>query len=212
MPYTKPTLADLKVSLADRHDSGTLPTDSATLSKWTRLFNRGVNYCINKLKITKSTSLTTSSGTIALPDDFISIVDVVNASNQYLIQLAPQDSEGATSGDLVFWITGDFASGFYLNTTNDETYTVYYSYRAVPMSSDSDTCPFPDEEAVVAYAYGQLRKSESDPFEDSTNALAECDARLKEIEGDFSNNEKPLRFSVQSFGGTSKDIRDILSW
>ena len=192
--YTKPTLATLKQSLADRHDSGTLPTDSATLSLWTRLLNRGVNYCINKLRITQKTSVTTSSGTIALPTDFILVNKVIDSANSELEQIALDDAENAVVGQ--FWISGSFTGGFYLNTKEDRVYDVYYTFHASPMVNDSDTCAFDDEEAVVAYAYGMLRKSESDPFEDSASSLAECDSRLRELQDVYQINSEPLGFKI----------------
>ena len=194
--YTKPTLSTLKLSLADRHDGGDIPTDSSTLALWVRLFNRGVEYCIGKLGITKSTSLTTSSGSIALPDDFISIQRVVDSNDSQLTLIAKENSANASGN--VYWITGNFVDGFKLNTTDDATYTVYYNYRPAPMSSDSDVCPFPDEEAIVSYAYGMLRKSESDPFEDAGQALGEVEARLREIASDYNTNEKPLGFTLNN--------------
>lgn len=194
--YSKPLLSTLKQSLADRHENGDLPTDSATLTLWTRLFNRGVEYCINKLGITKSTTLTTSSGTIALPTDFITIERVLDSSGNEQLQI-PEDKSSGASG-AIFWISGDFASGFYLNSPNDKAYTVYYQYHPVPMSSDVDVCPFPDEEAIVAYAYAALRQSESDPFEDSGRSFAECDARLREISSQYNINETPIKFTLQT--------------
>jgi hypothetical protein len=42
----------------------------------------------------------------------------------------------------------------------------------------------------VAYAYGMLRKSETDPIEDADSALQECDSRLLEIQSaqNLNNN------------------------
>lgn len=194
MPYTKKTLADLKQSLADRHDSGTLPTDSATLTLWTRLFNRGQAYCADKLKIITSTSLTTVSGTIALPDNFIAIDSVVDANGDKLFRIDQTQSVEASGN--CFWITGNHDTGFYLNTPNDETYTVYYSYRPAEMSSDSDECIIPDPEAVVAYAYSFLRKSETDPIGDADKALEECDIRIVEMQGVKNINDNFEGFTL----------------
>jgi len=192
MAYAKPTLAELKQSLSDRHDSGDLPTDSATLSLWIRLFNRAAEYCISRLGITKRTTLTTSSGTIALPDDFVAIDKVLDADKNVYSMINYDDKESATTGNQVFWISGDFASGFYLNSPDDEALTVYYAYRPSPLVNDTDVCAFPDEEALVAYAYGTLRKSESDPFDDAGNAMAEVEVRLQEIASQYNQNEEGL--------------------
>ncbi|HHE45924.1 MAG TPA: hypothetical protein ENL05_01055 [Candidatus Moranbacteria bacterium] len=198
MAYTKPTLADLKQSLADRHDGGDIPTDSSTLSLWIRLFNRGVEYCIRKLGIVKSTSLTTSGGTVALPDDFVKINRVYDANDNLISLITKEISVKAGTSEDVYWITGDFVNGFYFNTPDDETYTIYYTYRPSPMSADTDVCQFQDEEAITAYAYGMLRKSESDPFEDANQALGEVDARLSEIASQYNTNDKPLGFTLDA--------------
>ena len=196
MAYSKPTLADLKQSLADRHDSGDLPTDSATLSLWIRLFNRGVNYCIDRLGITQTDTITISGGTGALPDDFVSIDTVLDGEDNIFSQIPFSDADSTEKGEDLYWISGDFQTGLYLNAPDDDTLKIYYQFRANPMSSDSDVCAFPDEEAIVAYAYGMLRKSESDPFEDSFNALAEVNARLREVGSQYNQNESPLEFNL----------------
>lgn len=184
--YTKKTLADLKQSLADRHDSGVLPTVAATLAFWTRLLNRGVNYCADKMRMAKDATLTTSSGTIALPDDFL-VVNSVNKSDTPLSQVDATDLQSQTAE--TFWITGNHFDGFYLNTGEDETYTVNYSFKPAEMTTDSDICIIPDPEAVVAYAYAMLRKSETDPINDADKALGECDTRIVEmIDADSINN------------------------
>lgn len=195
MAYTKKTLSDLKVSLSDKHDSGTLPTDAATLAYWTRLLNEGMAYCADILRLSKSTSLTTSSGTIALPDDFILVDKVVNASNVELSEINQSDSDGA--GGTVFWITGNHSSGFYLNTPTDETYTVYYTYRPAEMSSNSDVCIIPDPEAVVLYAYSKLRMAETDPLGDADKSMGEANRRISELADQMQLNSEPLGFAVQ---------------
>ena len=179
MPYAKKTLLDLKQSLADRHDSGTLPTDSAILAFYIRWLNKGQAYCMDKLRLSKSTTLTTASGTIALPDDFLVINEVFGTDNIPLYQ-ADQDNKPDQVG-LVFWITGNHSDGFSLNTTADKAYTVKYSFKPSEMSADGDECIIPDPEAVVAYAYSFIRKSETDPVGDANSALQECDARITEL-------------------------------
>jgi hypothetical protein len=192
MPFVKKTLTDCLQSLADRHESnGTLPTSSAVTSFWTRLLNKGVAYCADKLRLTKSTSLTTASGTIALHDDFL-VRDSVFLGDQEYYQVDPQD-EAQHIGP-VYWITGNQTDGFYLNAPTDDTFTVNYSFKPVEMSATTDKCIIPDPEAVVAYAYSMIRKSESDPFEDADGALQECDARLKEIQSANAINNVAIGF------------------
>jgi len=186
MPYQKKTLADLQQSLADRHDAGTLPTSSATLAFWTRLLNRGVNYCADKLRINKSTTLTTASGTIALPDDFLVMNRVFDASNNEQSMVGQDDLANHTGS--VYWISGNQFDGFYLNAPSDKAYTVEYSFKPVEMATGTDKCIIPDPEAVVAYAYSFLRRSETDPIGDADKALQECDTRLTELQDAYSIN------------------------
>lgn len=194
MPFTKKTLTDLLQSLADRHESnGVLPTSSATISFWTRLLNKGVNYCADKLRLTKSTSLTTTSGSVALPDDFLVRDSVFLDTTEYT--LVDATNEFIHEG-LVYWITGNQTDGFTLNVPDDDTYTVSYSFKPVELSSGTDKCIIPDPEAVVAYAYAMIRKAESDPFEDADRALEECDSRLREIQSQSAINADGIGFTV----------------
>jgi len=192
--YTAPLLSDLKQSLADRKTNGVLPTDSATLSLWIRTFNRAVKYCIEKLRMQKESAVATTSGVGALPVDFAIALKVVNSAGSELSQISPQDSDLAEG--LYYWITGDMINGFSLNVPSDDTFTVHHTYRPSKMAVDADVCPFPDEEAIVAYAYGMLRKAESDPFEDADRALAECDNRHRETESQFALNDQGNQFKL----------------
>lgn len=195
MTYSKSTFLDLKISLADRHDSGVLPTASATLTFWGRLINKGVRYCSDRLRLIKETTLTTVSGTIALPDDFIVIDGVFNGTNEYA-QISETNLINQAESN-VFWITGNHTDGFFLNTVNDETLTVKYSFRPADLVNNTDVCVIPDPEAVVAYAYGMLRKSETDPIEDAIPALDECDDRLAEIQDAKNINDAFQGFTIQ---------------
>ena len=197
MPFTKKTLQDCLQGIADRHESnGVIPSSSAITSFWTRVLNRGVAYCADRLRLTKSTSLTTVSGTIALPDDFIIATDVFTASEEPLVRVDPDNLVAHTNG--TFWITGNQTDGFFLNTTEDATYTVKYSFKPVEMSATSDKCIIPDIEAVVAYAYGLIRRTESDPFEDAETAIRECDTRLAEIQSQSSINSNSINFDFDA--------------
>ena len=194
MPYTPKTLTDCLQSLADRHESnGALPTSSATTSFWTRILNRGVAYCADKLRLEKSTTLTTVSGTIALPDDFLIINNVFDSSENELYMVDSGDVPSQTG--YAYWITGNQTDGFALNTPNDKAYTVKYSFRPTEMSSGTDVCIIPDPEIPVSYAYSFIRKTESDPFEDADAALAECDARIKELQSQVSINSDSIGFT-----------------
>lgn len=181
MAFAVKTLSDLKQSLADRHDAGTLPTDSTILSYWTRLLNRAKDYCSDRLKLTKKTSLTTSSGVIVFPDDYILCNAVVDSDNLYWRLISKEDSVGASGN--VYWVTGDQDNRFSLNIPDsaNKTFTVYYTFRPADMSVDADECVIPDIEAVVARAYAMLRLAEFDPAEDADKAFGECERRLDEI-------------------------------
>lgn len=196
MAFTVIDLADLKQSLADRHDAGTLPTDSATLTYWTRLLNRAKDYCADRLQLTKSTTLTTVSGTIALPDDFMVVNSVVDSNDLTWTLISKENSEQATGTQ--YWITGDQDSRFSLNTLTgyDQTFTVFYTYRPGDMSADADECVIPDGEAVVARAYGMLRMAEFDPAEDADKAIFECDRRLDEIIYQRNINDGPQGMTI----------------
>lgn len=194
MPFVKKTLADCLQSLADRHESnGVLPTASETISFWTRLLNKGVNYCADKLRLTKSTSLTTTSGSVALPDDFLVRDSVFLDTVEYTL-VDPND-ESIHEG-LVYWITGNQTDGFTLNVPDDDTYTVSYSFKPAEMVNTTDECIIPDIEAPVSFAYAYIRKAESDPFEDADKALQECDNRLKEIQSQSAINADGIGFTI----------------
>lgn len=194
MAYTKSTLADCKQSLADKHDSGVLPTDATTLAYWTRLINQGVKYCADQLRLEKSVSLTTASGTIALPTDFLVINDVRNSGDIPLDEVSKSDLQAQVG--LVYWITGNHADGFYLNTPSDETYTVFYSFHVAKMTIDADICIISDIEAPVLYAYSKLRKAETDPLGDADSSMGEAEMLLREMQDQLQINDRPLGFEI----------------
>lgn len=191
MAYTVKTLTELHNSLADRHDSGITPTSSATLAYWTRLLNRAVAYCADKMRMVKSKDYTTSSGTIALDADFLTIAMVFEDELE-LIQVDQEYIPAQVAG--TYWIEGNHFDGFTLNTTEDKTYTVVYSFRPEDMVNGTDKCIIPDPEAVVARAYGMLRRAETDPLEDADSALQECDDRLSEVQSAQNTNENFIGF------------------
>jgi hypothetical protein len=194
MAYAVKTLADLKQSLSDRHDNGTVPTNTTILAKYVRLLNRGVEYCTDRMRIRDTQSVVVTSGVGTLPTGFILANSVFNSSNVALVMVDPEDATMHTG--LVYWITGNQTSGFTLNVPTDGTYTVNYAFRPTWMSSNSDVCIVPDIEAPVAYAYAMLRKSESDPFEDSEASLQECDARIAEMNSAMSINDDAIGFTM----------------
>lgn len=204
MAYQKKTLSDLKTALADKISAGVVPTDTTTLSYWTRMLNDGQQYCADKLRLTKSVSKTTTGatsttgGSVVLPDDFVSVNKVVDASDIQLIQVNKEDSATfiADGGD-VFWITGNHFDDFYLNTPSNATYTVWYTFRLAEMSSNSDECIIPDPQAVVCYAYAKLRMAQTDPLEDADKEMGECNQRIDELISAAIINEGGMSFKLQ---------------
>lgn len=198
MAYALKTLADLKQALADKHDAGTLPTDSTTLSYWTRLLNEGQAYCADILRPEKSATATVSSGTYTTNDDFILVNRIVNSNGIEIEQISKEDAVNAPA--MTYWVTGNQVDGFVINmpTGNDGTYTIYYTYRPSEMSSNTDVCFISDPLAVVCYAYSKLRMAETDPLEDADKSMAECDRRLDEIVEQQSLNDQPLGFTLPS--------------
>lgn len=192
--YQLKTLADLKTSLSDRHDNGVVPTNTTVLARYVRLLNRGVEYCAEQLRLEKSASIVVASGVGDLPDDFIIINSVFDSDDNRYTMIGADDVESQTG--FVYWVTGNQTDGFVLNTPNDGTFTVFYSFRPSPLSSNTDICLIPDIEAPVAYAYAMLRKSESDPFEDAERALQECDSRISEMASQYAINTDAIGFEI----------------
>jgi hypothetical protein len=192
--YALKTLSSLKQSLADRHDNGTVPTNSTILAKYVRLLNRGVEYCTDRMRLSKPVSVTIASGVGDLPDDFIICNSVFDSGDNEYGMVDPEDTAFHTG--YVFWITGNQTDGFVLHVPTDGVYTVNYSFRPTWMSADADICVVPDIEAPVAYAYAYLRKGESDPFEDADRALQECDSRVKEMNSQYSINTNSIGFDI----------------
>jgi hypothetical protein len=193
MAYTRHTLLDAKQSLADRHDNGTVPTNSTILARYVRLLNRGVEYCADRMRLSKPVTITITSGVGTLPDDFILANSVFKSQIEYTL-VDPEDESVHTG--MVFWITGNQTDNFKIHTESDGSYTVNYSFRPSPLSVDADICLIPDIEAPVSYAYAMLRKGESDPFEDSDKSLQECDTRIAEMISASSINTDSVGFTL----------------
>lgn len=191
--YALKTLADLKASLSDRHDNGVVPINTTILAKYVRLLNRGVEYCADKMRVSKPTTVTVASGVGDLPLDFIIANSVFNGDIEYK---KVDKSDKTVQLGYVFWITGNQTDGFVLNVPTDGDYVVNYSFKPTWMSSDADVCLIPDIEAPVSYAYAMLRKSESDPFEDSERSLQECDARISEMNSQIAINDDGVGFTL----------------
>lgn len=194
MAYTPKTLSDMKQSLADRHDNGTVPANATILARYVRLLNRGVEYCADELKYTKEASVVVTSGVGDLPDDFIESKNVFDSSDNEYFPIGQE--QVAYRVGLRYWITGNQTDGFVLNTPTDGTFTVQYAFRPAPLVDNTDICLIPDIEAPVAYAYAMLRKGESDPFEDSELSLQECDDRIAKMASTNASNNEVNGFEI----------------
>lgn len=193
--YTKKTLQDILQSVADKHDAGVYPASSSVISYWTRIINDGIVYCADRLRLEKSTTISISSGTATLPDDFLVIRAVLNDDGNPLEQISK--TESANSSSLSYWITGDHLNGYSLNTNTDGTYTIYYNFHVAPLVNNTDICIIPDIEAIAQYAYSKIRKAETDPLEDADGAMAECQRRLEEMVDQLQTNDAPLMMTLQ---------------
>ncbi len=195
MAYAKKDLEDLQQSLADKISAGVVPTSSAKVSYWNRMLNEGQAYCADRLRMTKSASLTTSSGTIALPTDFLLIDKVITSGGFSVEQINKEDSESTSFG---YWITGNHFDGWYLNSNTDETYTVWYVFKPSEMSATTDLCIIPDPVAVVCYAYSKLRMAQTDPLEDADKEMGECNRRMDEVISSYTINEGGQSFTIMA--------------
>lgn len=192
--YALKTLADCQQSLADRHDNGVVPTSSVILAKYTRLINRGIEYCADKLRLSKNVTVTIASGVGDLPDDFI-VANTVFLDQAEYTRVDPADP--AMQVGMTYWITGNQTDGFVLNMPDDGDYAVNYSFKPTWLSGTTDVCIIPDIEAPVSYAYAMLRKSESDPFEDAEMSLIDCDDRIREMSSQTSVNSDAIGFTLE---------------
>jgi hypothetical protein len=180
------TLANLLQYIADKHDSGKLPTDSATLSFWTRLLNDGQRYCADRLELSKQVTLTTPA---TLPTDFLSVISV------YGYQLVNASQSDELVGKY-YWITGDVKDGYTITTPTADEINLTYVYSPTEMTTNTDVCIIPDPLAVACYAYAKLRQSETDPIGDAGSHLAECDTRLREVKHKQIANDGGYGFTI----------------
>lgn len=193
MAYAKSTFSQLQLSFAYRYGASSI-AELSNLAQVKHFLNKGVQYCASELKIVKQSTVTVTSGTGTLPTEFKAVERVYDSSNNELKQISKEKSEGVTG--LYFWITGNHLDGFVLNVPADGDYDVYHTFYPSDMVNDADICIIPDAEAVVAYCYGMIRKSETDPLEDADKALSECDNRLTSMKGDMTENDAPLQFEI----------------
>ncbi len=182
---------DLQLSLAYRYGETAIPTKPTTNRKY--WLNRGQEYCAQKLNLTTSATVTVTSGEGTLPTDFIYPETVLSSDNVELMKVAAD--EFSRWEGLVYAVTGNAKDGYTIKTKDDGDYTVHYKFKPTDMTSNDDECIIPDGEAVAAYAYAMLRKSETDPLGDAETNLKECDMRIDNMIGDRKMNDKELKMT-----------------
>jgi len=191
--YSKATFLDAKTSLAYRYGETTVPTSSDTnRNHW---INKGVEY-MSQFLYKKKATLAVVNGVGDLPDDFRFVSDrvIYDADRNPYHQISEDDQIKQDSG-YFFWISGNPVDGYVLNTYTDATFTFFYTFWPSPMTLNTDVCIIPDIEAVSAYAYAYLRKSQTDPLGDADKNLQEAENRLKDMIHAQNQNENSLTFS-----------------
>ena len=199
MAYAKAQFEDLQLSLAYRYGESAVPSGGVdNRNYW---LNRGVNYVLDKLKPTQVDTITIASGICDLSStgsgstkDFRSFVKLLDANN-HSISLVSQEDYAHETGN-VCSITGNHSSGFTLKVKTDGAYTLWYRFYPSDMVNATDECIVSDPEAVVAYAYAQLRRSETDPLEDADRNMQECDDRIVNMSEEIARNEGTLSFKT----------------
>ena len=201
MAYAKHTLGDILLSLSYRYGESAIPSTGIDNRKY--WINRGVEFCVDQLKMKKTASVTVVDGTANLSvttanpaPDFKSVFQLRDSSgNEYLLVTEEEyESTDNPTTARVFCISGSHKDGYVLKAKNDDTYTLWYRFHISPMTATTDECVVPDPEAVVAYAYSQLRMSETDPLEDAEKNMDECRERIAAMAEDLNKNEGDLRF------------------
>lgn len=194
MSYSKTTFSNLQLSLAYRYGENAIPSSgTSNRNFW---LNKAVQYMTDKLGLKKSATVTVSSGTGSLPTDYKDPVQVINSNDVEYKRVNQELYNDYSSSDTVYCITGNHKDGWTLKVPSDGDYTVYYHFFPEDMSDDSDICIIPDGEAVVAYAYAMLRKSETDPLGDAGDALAEAEQRLTDMIYNQQRQDRPLKFRI----------------
>jgi len=197
MPYAKATFNDLLLSLSYRYGETTVPSSGIDNRKY--WINRGIEYCMEQLDMTKSVSVTVASGVCNLnvstanpAPDFKSISELRDSSNAKYTPTYPE-MYGLVVG-AYFCITGDHGTGYVLKAKNDGVYTLWYRFYTSPLVNTTDICIISDPEAVAAYAYAQIRLSETDPLEDAQRNLDECTDRISKMGENVNRNGPPATF------------------
>jgi len=192
MAYTKSTFGDIQLSVAYRYGETALPDSGDDNRKF--WINKGIEYCINQMKLRKTTNVVVASGEVALDDDFKVFTELRNSGNAPIALTPEKDYNAYSDSMLVCAVTGNYSIGHTLKVKVDGTYALTYEFFPAKMVDLTDICVIPDMEAVAAYAYAMLRKSETDPLEDAEINIREADNRIAEMNRDLGVNDGDLRF------------------
>lgn len=199
MAYAKSTFNDLLQSMSYRYGETTVPSTGIENRKY--WINRGIEYCVEALDMQKSASVVVASGVADLnvstanpAPDFKSVVELRDSSNQKYTRCRPDEYAFKTGN--YYCVTGNHGDGYVLNVKNDGTYTLHYRFYTTPLVNTTDVCIIPDPEAVAAYAYAQIRMSETDPLEDAQRNMEECRERIGNMAENMNRNEGDLTFKV----------------
>lgn len=193
--YSKFTLGDILLSFSFRYGESGIPSSGTS----NRIYwaNRGVEYALSRLKIVFQKEITVTNGEANLNradgqvPDFKSIVKLLDSSGRE-VKLVDQTSY--LTAPFGACIVGDHLRGYTLKVKEDGTYILFYRLYLTPMQSLTDICIIPDPECIAAYAYAQIRRSETDPLGDADNNLKECDSRIEAMIEDINRNEGDLTF------------------
>lgn len=199
MSYAKSTFNDILLSMSYRYGETSVPSSGIDNRKY--WINRGIEFCVEQMDMQKSVSVVVTSGVADLnvstanpAPDFKSVVELRDSSDQKYTRV--RSDEYAKRIGNVYCITGNHADGFVLNAKNDDTFTLHYRFYTTPLLNLTDVCIIPDPEAVAAYAYAQIRMSETDPLEDAQKNMDECKERIASMSENISRNEGDLTFKV----------------
>lgn len=200
MAYAKSTFNDILQALSYRYGETVVPTSGIDNRKY--WVNRGIEFCIEELNMQKSASVVVASGVcplnVATTDpvpDFKSVVVLRDSSNQPPYKLCRPDEYAIKVGNY-YAITGNHSDGFVLNAKHDGVFELHYYFYTSPLSATTDVSVIPDPEAVAAYAYAMLRKSETDPLEDADKNMEECRERIGKMAENIARNEGDLTFKT----------------
>jgi hypothetical protein len=197
--YAKPTFNEILLSLSYRYGESSVPAAGIDNRKY--WINRGIEFIVDKLRIRKNVTVTVASGVCSLSAttaepayDFKSFSQLLDSNGQE-VPIVDRE-EYVEQGGQACCITGSHDTGFTLNVKTDGTYTLYYEFYISPLVNTTDICIVTDPEAVAAYAYSQIRMSETDPLEDAGKNMDECLNRIQRMAEDISRNEGPLTFKT----------------